>query len=172
MARRFIFRLEPVLEQRERVERDHQLRVAALERERIELEDRLRSCQSRILEAKAELREHLSGGAVAAEQAVAGGGVAAAAPARLVSIAALRLQSHASLHLVARARQVVLELAGAHERLRHARVELAKATAARKAVTLLRERQLAEWKRALAKQEAGELDELMVMRHGRKDAHS
>ena len=44
---RFRFRLQPVLRQRELAERDEQLVVAAIERDRLGLEDRLRSGRSR-----------------------------------------------------------------------------------------------------------------------------
>lgn len=158
MPRRFTFRLQPVLEMRERAERGQQLRVAALERERLEVEGRLGACQDRIIEARDDLRQHMRG------ERVEGAGGA-------VSIVAVRMQSQASLHMVALARRMVLELAGVHERLKSGRAELATAQAARKAVSLLRERQLTEWTKALAKAEAQELDELVVMRHGRRDAN-
>ena len=45
---KFRFRLQPVLRQREIAERDEQLKVAQVERQRLMLEDRLRQCQQRI----------------------------------------------------------------------------------------------------------------------------
>ena len=62
MAAKFRFRLQPVLDQRERVEQAKQLRVAELERERIVVEEKLRRCQSDIQDAKLDLRMRLGGG--------------------------------------------------------------------------------------------------------------
>ena len=155
MPRPFTFRLEAVLEERVRAERRQQLRVGEVERERLAVEERLRACQAGIERAKEELREQLGGGKAGATGRVA--------------VESVRLQAHASLHMVALAHRTVVELAGVHRRLDLARMDLARATAARKAVSLLRERRHDQWKRSLARQEAAEIDELVVMRFGRKD---
>ena len=84
-----------------------------------------------------------------------------------VALHAVKMQANASLHLVARAQQAVLELAGVHKRLDAARIELLSATTARKAVELLRDRRYQQWKHEQARKEAAESDELNVMRHGR-----
>ena len=60
---RFVFQLEALLRQRLHAEREQMGVVAAIERERIALEDEIRSCQSAITEEKNELvgllsREH------------------------------------------------------------------------------------------------------------------
>jgi flagellar export protein FliJ len=77
------------------------------------------------------------------------------------------MQANASLHLVARAQQAVLELAGLHRRIDAARLELLKATTDRKAVELLKERRRREWVDEQRRREDAELDEINVMRHGR-----
>ena len=59
MARGFRFQLQPVLEQRERQEREQQRRVALIEGERVALENRLREIQGQIEAAKGELRGRL-----------------------------------------------------------------------------------------------------------------
>lgn len=152
MGRRFVFELQAVLDQRERVEDEHRRRVAGIERERVAVEDRLRALQHQILGAKQALRDRLTS---------TDGGSAS------VPVSEVRLQATASSQLLLRAQQAVLELAGIHRRLETARRELAAAAAARKAVELLRTRRFEEWKRALAKAEQAELDELAVMRAGR-----
>ena len=161
MSGRFVFKLRPVLEQRERAEKEQQRRVADLERERLAVEDRLRSYQAGITDAKHDLRDRIVGD---------GGFGGGRGP--VVSVDDIRMQSHATLHMEALARRAVLELAGTYERLRVAREELARLTAARKAVSHLKDRQFDDWKRAVLKREVGELDELAVMRHGRTERES
>lgn len=155
MPRRFVFDLQPVLDQRERVEEEHQRRVGEVERERVAIEDRLKGLQQAIIAAKDDLRATLTPEARLGGQAVAH-----------VVVHAVRQQSTASAHLLARAQQAVLELAGVHKRLEAARRELVAAAAARKAVELLKARRYQEWRRALSRFEHAELDELVVMRHG------
>ena len=61
MAIKFRFRLQPVLDHRERVEQEKQLRVAELERERIVIETKLRECQQDIQSSRMDLRSRLGG---------------------------------------------------------------------------------------------------------------
>jgi flagellar export protein FliJ len=147
MPRRFVFPLQPVLEQRERRERDAQLEVASIERERLEVESRLRGLQAGIIGIKHELREQLLG--------VRSG------------LDAVRLNAGASIGLVVKAQQAVLELAGVHRRLDAARAMLLSAASDRKAVEMLKVKRLEEWRREQARKEAIEQDELTVMRHAR-----
>jgi flagellar export protein FliJ len=155
MARRFKFTLEAVLKQRLALEEQRQLRVAAMERERLALEERIRGYQRSIAGAKNDLRRRLGAEKGAGEGT---GGV---------SLGDVRMQANASLHLVARAQQAVLELAGLHRRIDAARLELLKATTDRKAVELLKERRRREWVDEQRRREDAELDEINVMRHGR-----
>jgi len=148
---RFVFELEAVLRARAAEERERQLAVGVIERERAALEDRIREWQRGIVTAKEDLREQL--------ESTQGG--------TPVDLQRVRMQAGASLHLVARAQRAVLELAGAHRRLEAARLELLRASIRRKAVESLRDRRLEEWRRAEKSREAAVLDELMVMRAAR-----
>jgi flagellar export protein FliJ len=174
MARRFRFPLEAVLQQRLAAEEARQRRVAELERERVAVEDRVRAYQAAISAAREDLRRRLcmerragelrhdarEAGGEAGGVEVGGGGV---------SLADVRMQANASLHMVARARQAVLELAGVHSRLDAARLELLRATTDRKAVELLKEKRYREWLDERRRREDGELDEINVTRHGRAE---
>ncbi|MEL6328632.1 MAG: flagellar FliJ family protein [Planctomycetota bacterium] len=144
----FRFKLEPVLRQREMAEDRQRREVAAIERERHELEEVIRACQRSIVREKEDLA-----------------GVLGAAGERSVDLRTARVQANASLHQVSRAQQAVLLLAGVHKRLESARAELARLAAARRAVELLRERRLREWKRSEARKEARAIDELVVARY-------
>jgi flagellar export protein FliJ len=152
MAGKFRFRLQVVLEQRERFERERQVVVARLERERMEVEGKLREYQRGIAESGAEMRSRLSGG-------VPGGAVA---------IQDVRLQAGASLHLATRARLAALELAGVYQRLERERRELLKAATARRAVELLRDRRLTEWKTERGRVEGLAVDEAATQGFARK----
>ncbi len=148
---RFAFKLEPVLQQRTREERERQKALADLQRQRASLEDEIRGCQRAIDQEKADLRDLLGAGS---------GGA--------VDLRGARMQAGASLHHMARAQRAVLRLAGLHRRIELARAELLEATKRRKAVENLRERRFDEWKREQDATEARELDDLSVMRHARE----
>ena len=150
MGRKFIFRLQAVLEQRERDEEQAKRALGVVERERMALEQFLKELQASIGQSRRELREELAPDR--------GGGV------RVTNV---RLQAGASLHLAARARQGALELAGVYKRLEAARAALLRAKAARKAVQLLRDRRFAEWKLENRRSEDREADDLGIMKHGR-----
>lgn len=160
MPRRFTFRLEPVLEQRRRTEQQHQLRVAELERERLAIESKLREYQESMIAGRQAIREGLAG------QQNDVGGTRTAVGGR-VSLDVVRAQAANSLHLLAKAQQAALELAGAHKRLAAERSLLIQAAAARKAVELLKARQLEAFKADARKREHADLDEMTVMRHAR-----
>lgn len=140
MAGKFRFRLQPVLEQRERIEQARQLHVAELERERLVVEEVLRACQRDIQAAKVDLRDRLAGTATAGVTNGLG------MDRGMVVIPEVRAQASASIHLEAKARLAAMELAGAYKRLERARQELLQAATAKKAVELLKERRFQEWK--------------------------
>ena len=152
---RFRFQLEPVLEQRRRAEERCQLAVAALERQRLDIERALRGLEQGIRQERAELRRHLGAPGAAGDGAVA--------------LRDARLQAAAAFHLDTRARQEVLRLAGLHKRLDASRAELLRAATARKAVELLRERRLEAWNREQSRLESARVDELAVMRSARTE---
>lgn len=155
MAGKFKFRLQPVLEQRERLEQEKQRRFAELERERITVEETLRYCQQNIRDAKLDWRDRLGG---------TGG-------AAMVVIPEVRAQANASLHMEAKARQAAMALAGAYKRLEHARAELLKAATARRAVELLRDRWHEEWQQAERRAEAAKVDEAGMQLYVRRQLH-
>ena len=121
---KFRFALQAVLNQRVRAEQERLVAVAELERQRIEIEGQLRELQGRIEYERSEMREGLGS---------------------IVNVGAIRMQAAASLHAVADAQKLVFRLAGVHQRTKGARVKLAEATAARKAMELLKERRYQEW---------------------------
>jgi len=146
----FIFSLQALLDQRLHFERERQLSVAAIERERLELEARVTACQNEIRSHKEDLRQLL------------GGPTGGAVDTRTV-----RLQAGAALHARARTQRMALQLAGLYRRLESARSELRKATMKRRAVELLRDKQFNEWKREIERRESRELDEIGTMRAAR-----
>ena len=147
---RFRFALQPVLEHREMIAEEKQRLVAGIERERAALEDEIRACQAGLARERGAMR-----------------GVLAAATG--LDIGAARTQAAASFRYVTRAQAAVVKLAGAHKRLEAARRELVKATTEKRAVEILRDRRLEEWKAEQARREAAELDGLMVMRAARRE---
>lgn len=155
---KFRFRLEPVLEQRRREEERAQRAVAALERERLGVEDELRAAHAGLRACKQDLRD-----ALAASAGEAAPGVAT------IDLRGVRMQSAASFRLFGDAQRLALRLAGASQRAEAARRELLRATTDRKAVELLREKRYEEWKRAIEKREAEATDELAVMRFRRAE---
>lgn len=165
MARGFVFELEPLLEHRRRIEEEHQRAVAALERVRLDIEERIRTAQETITEAREVLRDQLAGAAANASPSAAG----PAGPGR-VALDAVRLQMNASFHMTSLARKAVLELAGAHKRLEAARARLLEATKARRALEILKERRFERWKREQRRREEREMDEINTQRARRADA--
>jgi len=151
---KFIFPYEAVLAKRRADERGKQLAVASLERERLSIEDAIRTCQRGIETEREELRRALR--SETADDPV--------------NIADARRQAGATLHLVARAQREVHRLAGLASRLDAARLELIEAVRGRRAMELTKERMLEEWKAEQSRRDAAALDELAVMRAGATSA--
>jgi flagellar FliJ protein len=141
MAKSFKFRLQPVLDQRERIEQSKQLVVAELERQRLAVETKLRQLQADMDRAKSDLRTRLAGASGA------------------VVVPDVRMQAGASLHMAAQARLVALELAGVYRRLERARQDLLIAATDRRAVELLKEKRQEEWKQEQGRLETRAVDE-------------
>jgi flagellar protein FliJ len=144
---RFRFRLQAVLDHREMQEHERQRAVAALERERVRLEQLIRDAQRSIMLEQAELRAGLASG----------------------DLHTARRQSAAASRFLAEAQRAAVELAGVHKRLLNARAALLEAAKDRKAVELLRDRHFQSWISEENRREAAAVDELVVMRAGRKD---
>lgn len=147
---KFRFSLEPVLEQRRRVEEEEQRGVASIERDRIALEERIRAFARAIAQERDDLRRQLTEGG---------------------DLRAARLQANASLDLSNKANRAVLELAGVHKRLDAARLRLLEAMTGRKAMEMLRDRAEERFREEQKRREAAALDELVVMRY-RRDRES
>ena len=149
---RFVFKLQPVLDQRAREEQEKMLIVAELERERLALESRIRTCQQMMSDERRTLSEALGIG-------------------RRVDLRAVKMQAGASLKHNFDAQRAVLDLAGIFKKLESARAELVTASARKKAVEMLRDQQQEEFKREQDLRETRELDEMSVMRHSRREGH-
>jgi len=150
---KFQFKLQPVLDQRERIERDRMLAVARVQSERSALENQLREFQAAIMAQKGDLRSAMAGDG-------AGGGA-------IIDPAKLRVQAHASLTLQVKAQRVVLQLAGLHKRLEVAQAALAAAARDRRAVEVLKERRFARWKAEEDRRAGVALDEMVTSRAAR-----
>ena len=146
---KFLFRLEPLLKARRRQEEKEQRAVAELERERMALEETLRGYQRKITHGKESLRGSLGGA---------------------LDMRGLRLEAGAALHLIRKAQQVVLQLAGLGQRQGVARARLIEATKRRRALELLKERRFDQWKTNLDKAETAQIDELVTNAAARKEA--
>ncbi len=146
---RFVFTLEPVLKARRRSEEAFQRDVAGIERDRMRLEGILRGHQRNLVSNKDVLRDGLTG---------------------LIEVRDLRLQANASLQVMRRAQQIVLELAGVYKRLEAARTRLIEASRRRRAIEFVRDRRYEQWKAALNKAETAALDELAVIAAARKES--
>jgi len=142
----FQFRLQSLLRQRELAEQTHQRAVADLERERLDLEDKIRRHQEAIQSGKDDLREQLVG-RLNGDQ--------------------LRGQAALAMRSMRDAQRLVLELAGLHRRIEAARQGLREAAARRRALELLRDRQKAEWQASFDKREQGMIDDLVAAKAAR-----
>lgn len=142
---RFVFELEAVLKHRLGEERRRQIVVAQIERERVALEGQVRSAGEGMAREKRELRDRLGAGTSG-------------------SLLDVRLQAAAALRLDREARHAVVRLAGVGHRLEAARRALIEATTRRRALEVLKQRRYEAWLGERKRREAGELDELAVMR--------
>ncbi len=146
---RFVFKLDPVLEQRRREEREQMRKVAELERERLAIEDEIRSCRRAMDQERSDLRDLLGAG-------------------QRVDLRGARMQASVSLREMSRAQRAVLRLAGVHKQLIGARTALLEASKRRKSVEMLRDRRRAQWADELSRREDRELDDMSVMRSRRE----
>lgn len=144
----FMFELEQVLRQRERVEREHQVRVGAIERERLDLEGELRELQGELDAARDDLRARL--GARASRESA--------------GFSDVRAQARAVSALDRRGMALAERLAGVLARLRAARIELVRASSERRAIELLRDRRYERWLIEQRRREQRTLDDLAGVR--------
>lgn len=146
---RFVFRLEPLLTARRHAEQDARRVVAVLERERLDLEGKLRRHQQQIMSDKQQMRGSMTGS---------------------LDMRSLRQSAGVTLHAIREAQQLVLKLAGVGQRMESARSKLRKTMTRRRAIELLREKRFDQWKIVQSKAEIAALDELAVGRAARRTA--
>lgn len=144
---RFRFPLDALLKTRRVAEQHAQRALAEVQRERLAIEQRLRRQQQSIAVGRESMRHALLGA---------------------VDTNVLRMHAASSMQQARQAQRLALELAGVHRRLESARVDLIEASSARRALELLREKRLAEWRVAAERAETAALDELAVIAAARK----
>ncbi|MBL9147460.1 MAG: flagellar export protein FliJ [Phycisphaerae bacterium] len=140
---KFRFPLDPLLRQRQREEDALKRELGALEFARREIEDRLSARQAEIAGGKASLRSALVG---------------------RLDLSTLRQQATATVAVDRLARRTVIDLAGHLQKIERARAALVEAARRRRAIEMLRERRLEEWKAARDRAETTFLDELATSR--------
>lgn len=148
MARRFVFELQAVLEQRRRAERNAQALLAQVQRERSEIEAQMGSLREAV-EAEREVTRGLMVGRV--------------------SVRSLREHVAGELGSDRKARALALKLAGVQKRVDRAQALLREAAVHREAIERLRDRRYKAWLAELEKAERLEQDDLSVMRRGHAD---
>ncbi|QQS09797.1 MAG: flagellar FliJ family protein [Phycisphaerales bacterium] len=153
---KFRFQLEPVLRQRLAVERQKQVALAGVERERLAIEARIQEGHERFAREREELRSILG----PRDATISSG------DPNPVSLRAASWQASASLAVLAETQRLTVALEKVNARLAAARRDLADAMTRRKAVELLKERRLEEFRAAQSRAENASLDELAVMRAG------
>ena len=139
----FHFNLQALLAARMRAEDVAKRGVGKLEAARRKLEDALRTRQGRLGASKGAVRAGLVGSVNASE---------------------LRMQANLSLSVMRDAQRTVLELAGIHRQLEQARDVLKKASQARRAIELVREKRFASWRLDEKRREQRVMDELAMQR--------
>lgn len=150
----FVFELEVVLEQRRRIEKDRQRALGEVLSQRVAVLQRVEDVYASMRTGHDELRTILR------------------PEAGLVPIDRVRRQASSSLHAIVLVQRAAIELAGINKRIEAARAELLKASISRKAVETLRDRRYRAWKLEQDRREAAALDDLNVMRHGRREESS
>lgn len=144
---RFEFKLQPVLDQRQRIEDECQRDLAQVLRQRMIFQQQLRSLQQSITDDKNTMAESLTG---------------------TVDVPRIRQHAKHASHITQRAQQLAVSLLGLERRIDTSREKLLDATKARKAIGLLREKQHARWMLDEKRREAATLDELATQTHVRK----
>lgn len=143
----FIFRYESLLQHRRNLEDQAQRQMAERVRTQMILSDQLRSMQTQITESKRDL-----GGALVGK----------------IDLSRVGEFTRYNADSTVRGRQLVKRLAELEVQVEAARVQLLDATQQRKALELLRERDLKQWKLDRDRRETAELDELASQAYTRR----
>ncbi len=144
----FVFTLQPLLDMRLRQEQQVQRALAQVNVQRVQIEQKLRRQQQIITADKDGLRGRLVG---------------------VLDTDELRGHASATVQGIRAAQQSAVELAGVHKRLQAIRAALIEATRARRAIELLRNRRLQQWKNAQNRAETAAMDELAVIAAARQE---
>ncbi len=144
---RFTYRYETLLQHRRNLEDQRQRELAAQVRTRMILTDQLREMQQSITRSKHDLGQALVG---------------------KVDLSRVGEFTRFNAHSTVRGRQLVRRLAELDRGVETARAALLEATQQRKALDLLRERDLKAWREAENRRETAELDELASQAYTRR----
>ena len=143
----FRFKLEPLLRHRRSIEERFQREMAQLLRERMILQTHLRRMQQTISDSRRDLSDGLVGA---------------------VDLDRVGQFARYSGEVRQQAQSMVVRLAALEKAVAQARQKLARATRARKALELLRDRRHEQFKRRLQRIEDAQLDEIAVQRYARR----
>jgi flagellar protein FliJ len=144
---KFRFKFDTVLQQRRHAEDQCQRALAKVIRQRMILQNQLRSMQQTITRSKGDLRSGLVG---------------------RVDMDRVGHFARYSGQSTARAHAIVSKLAALEQPIAEARARLLDASRARRAMELLKERHLTEWRRQEERRESAQLDEIGVQAHARR----
>ncbi len=143
----FIFKFEPVLNQRKIVEDERQRELAQLLREQMIIERRLRDMQQEISQDKQSMQGVLVG---------------------RVDVSRIRGHAAHANRMTVSAQQMAVKLFSIHKQVETSRQRLTKAMADRKAIELLRDKQLARWRSEMDRRQTAELDDLSAAAYIRR----
>ena len=144
---KFLFKLATVLKQRQIIEDQRQRDLAQVLRFKMILLDQLKQMQQTITQSKRELGDALLG---------------------QVNLDRVGQFARYSGQTAVRAREIVQRLAVLEKQIEAARQQLLQATAARKAMDLLRERYHQQWREDLERRENNEIDDLSAGAYTRR----
>lgn len=146
----FVFRYETLLNHRRDIEDQCQRELASQMRARMIMTDQLRGMQQDITDSKHRLGSSLVG---------------------KVDLSQVGDFTRYNQQATVRGRQLVKRIAEVEIKVVHARQQLLHATQQRKALELLRERDLKQWRKEMDRKETAELDELAAQAFIREDRH-
>lgn len=145
---KFRFKFEPLLAHRRRTEEQCERALAKLLREKLILETQLHNQQASISSDKHQLGEALTG---------------------RVDVDAIRRHAAHTNRLAIGAQQIAFRLFELTRLIESARHELLEARKQRRAIELLRDKRLAQWKRQIERRENAETDDLATNAYARRD---
>ena len=144
---KFIFRYETLLRHRRNIEDRCQRQLAERVRTQMIMTEQLRGMQQTIVDSKRDLGNALVG---------------------QIDLSRVGEFTRFNAQSTVRGRELVQRLAQLEPQIEEARQQLLHASQQRKALELLRERDLKQWKRELDRKEAAELDELSAQSYTRE----